>query len=88
MKLSKKEEILYELMRRWWYAVPEWREPHPTSYYEKVLREKGYVLLAGDVYRRAPQQVDGLLKIREVENFPGVFRRDGVLRCLLSWCWT
>ena len=37
---------------------------------------------------RAPQQVDGLLKIREVENFPGVFRRDGVLRCLFSWCWT
>lgn len=64
MKLTKKEEILYELMRRWWYALPNWLETHSKDYYEKLLKEKGYILLSGDVYRRAPQEVNGLLKVK------------------------
>ena len=48
---SKKEKLLHEFIRRWWYALPEWP---PAAYdYKLKLKENKLRLLDISTFRKA-----------------------------------
>jgi len=68
---STKNELVREILKRWWYGLPPW--PNPAEDYPVRLRERGYRIVARDDFINEPEEADGLRKVSPVDSFPGVF---------------
>jgi hypothetical protein len=69
-----KEQLIAELLCRWWYVLPDW--PPKDFDYATELKKRGLRLVTLDEWEDAhdldPQS--GLLKCYALNQFPGVFR--------------
>lgn len=76
-KSDPKDEVVYELAKRWWYAIPEeWPPKHFD--YAGQLEKEGYRLVTYENFRKEPEVVNGLTKVHEMEGYTGVFKSTHV----------
>ena len=71
---NNKEQLVAELLCRWWYVLPEW--PPRNHDYASELNRRGLVLVDLDEWEET-QDVDvktNKLKCYALSQFPGVFR--------------
>ena len=74
--MSVKDRLVQEIAVRWWYALPEWP---PADYdYEEELKKKGYRLIKGGLFKFADEVENGLVKVAELDGYPGVYRAKHV----------
>jgi hypothetical protein len=69
---TAKEELISELLCRWWYVLPEW--PSKDFNFNTELRRRGLRLVDLDDWEDAKDVVDGFGKCYGLSQFPGVFR--------------
>lgn len=66
-----KHELVYEILKRWWYALPDW--PEQNVDYKEQLDEKK-LRLVKENFNFEPEQDDkGFAKVKELEGYTGVF---------------
>lgn len=70
---TPKQQVVADLLCRWWYALPPW-PPTDPAYYEKTLAERGYRRVALVEWEWVLDEVDGRKKCYELSQFPGLFR--------------
>jgi len=82
-KISKKtrtakEQIVVDLLCRWWYAMPEW-PPTDPAFYEAKLKENKLRRVSIQEWEWVPDVDDhGNAKVYELTQFRGIFRKaDG-----------
>jgi hypothetical protein len=94
---SAKEELVAELLCRWWYALPDW-PPKDYDYQQKLrgmhLRFTHFSLfnlprrsrsVPTSEFEDAPDVLDGRRKCYQLSQFPGVFRdNDSRFRSFFS----
>lgn len=69
-----KFQLIREILKRWWYGLPQW--PNPETTYTTALKEKGLRLVSKENWQIAPLVENGEEKVLEVPGFPGVFRNS------------
>ena len=71
---SNKEQLVAELLCRWWYAMPEW--PPKNHDYLSELNRRGLALVDLDDWEETPDldAKTNKLKCYSLSQFPGVFR--------------
>jgi len=71
--VKSKDVLVYEVLKRWWYCVPDWP---PVGYnYSNDLAEKQLRKVDQRYWRIEPEiDATGFRKVYEVPSFPGVFR--------------
>ena len=67
-----KEHLIDELSVRWWYAMPKW--PPENFDYTQRLRERGLRKVEIKQWKMEQDDIEGLRKVFELDNFPGVFK--------------
>jgi len=75
---SPKEQVVVDLLCRWWYALPEWPPPDP-AYYEDELAKRSLRRVSIQEWEWVPDVDDkGRSKVYELSQFRGIFRKgDG-----------
>ena len=66
-----KFELIRAILERWWYGMPVW--PPKMDYTEK-LKEKKLRLVSLENWNFAPEVENGLIKVKEVQNYEGIFQ--------------
>ena len=66
-----KFELIRAILERWWYGMADW--PPKTNYNEK-LKEKKLRLISLEDWNLAPEVENGLIKVKKVENYKGIFQ--------------
>lgn len=71
--VKSKDVLIYEVLKRWWYCVPEWP---PAGYnYSQDLADKQLRKVDQRYWRIEPEiDATGCRKVYEVPSYPGVFR--------------
>jgi len=72
INFKSKEEIIDEILCRWWYGLPEYP---PLNYdYEPKLKENKLRKVNADAWLIEKDETpEGLRKCKEVTSYPGVF---------------
>lgn len=68
---STKNELVREILKRWWYGLPPW--PNPADDFPALLKARGFRVVARDDFMNEPEEVGGLKKASPVEAFAGVY---------------
>ncbi|EER11648.1 uncharacterized apicomplexan-specific serine rich low complexity protein, putative [Perkinsus marinus ATCC 50983] len=70
---SEKEQLVSEVLCRWWYAMPPWP---PLDYdYEKELNRRGFrIVTLQDWEEEADLDKEGRAKVYALSQFPGIYR--------------
>ena len=66
-----KFELIREILKRWWYGMPEW--PNPNHDYTPDLKARNLRLVDEEKWVDSPIVENGLEKVKAVLGFPGVF---------------
>ena len=69
---TTKSELVREVLKRWWYGLPEWPTSDPEFYRERLLARSLRVVDA-DRFLNEPEVIDGRSKVHPVESFRGVY---------------
>jgi hypothetical protein len=69
---SKKDQLVADLLTRWWYVLPEW--PPANFPWEDKLKEKKLRRVAVESFEFEPLEVSGRVKCYELSTFKGVYR--------------
>jgi len=73
---SPKEQVVVDLLCRWWYAMPDW-PPADPAYYETELGKKSLRRVSIQEWEWVPDTDDkGRHKVYELSQFKGVFRKS------------
>jgi len=71
--LKQKEEIVQEILKRWWYVIPEW--PPANFNYADLLVNAGLRKVDLEIWKLEPNVDEaGKKKVFELEWFKGVFK--------------
>lgn len=74
---TPKEQVVVDLLCRWWYALPEW-PPTEEAFYEPLLLKQSLRRVSIQEWEWVEDVEKGLAKVYELSQFPGVFRKgDG-----------
>lgn len=76
---NPKEQVVVDLLCRWWYAFPEGWPPEDPAYYEPKLKEVNCRRVSVQEWEWVADVDDkGLAKVYELSQFKGIFRKgDG-----------
>lgn len=69
---TKRADVISKILSRWWYVFPMW--PNPETDYSKVLEKRGCRIVQIKDWNTEPEEENGLKKVYELGQFPGVFR--------------
>ena len=72
LNFANKDHLVEELSVRWNYALPRW--PPDNYCYDAALRAHGLRKVDAKGWKLEPEEVDGLVKVYELETFPGYFK--------------
>jgi len=73
---TPKEQIVAELLCRWWYALPEW-PPVDKEYYDAELKKRSLRRVTIEEWEWVPDDDgNGFRKCYELSQFRGVFRNS------------
>uniref|UniRef100_A0A6T1L4E7 Uncharacterized protein n=1 Tax=Alexandrium monilatum TaxID=311494 RepID=A0A6T1L4E7_9DINO len=71
---SVKEQVVADLLCRWWYALPAW-PPTDPAYYEEELAKRSLRKVQVAEWEWVPEEDGkGRKKVYELSQFPGLFR--------------
>jgi len=72
-KSGTKDELVYNVLKRWWYCMPEWP---PANFDYSAELEKRKLRKIDFKYWRIERDVDerGYKKVYEIPSYPGVFK--------------
>jgi hypothetical protein len=72
---ANKDHVVYEFAVRWWYALPEPWPPADYDYSAKLVEQGLRKVEGGQRFKQEPEvDQDGLKKVYEIDNYPGVFK--------------
>ena len=69
---TPKEELISELLCRWWYVLPDW--PPADFDFNAELKRRGLRVVELDDWEDAKEEVGGFGKCYGLSQFPGVYR--------------
>jgi|EP00927_Polykrikos_kofoidii_P050243 hypothetical protein len=69
-----KQQVVADLLCRWWYALPDWPPPADCPEYKEELRKRGYREVRLQEWEWVPEEVDGLKKVYQLSAFAGCYR--------------
>ena len=74
---AQKKEVIVDILRRWWYCMPDWP---PINYdYTDVLKSKNLRLVELNNWKlEAAVDREGREKVFELAGFKGVFKNAKV----------
>jgi len=76
---APKEQLVAELLCRWWYALPEW-PPSDPAYYKSELAKRNLRQVSVQEWEWVPDEKDGKQKVYPLSQFKGLYRKvDGTL---------
>lgn len=77
---SPKEQVVVDLLCRWWYAMPAW-PPDDKAYYEAELNKRSLRQVSIQEWEWVPEVDEkGRAKVYELSQFKGMFRKaDGAM---------
>lgn len=74
---KSKYELVYEILKRWWYCMPDW--PDKNYDYKPLLEEKKLRLVSKENFRLENEtDAQGRAKVHEVDGYPGIFQDSKV----------
>uniref|UniRef100_A0A7S1RPG0 Uncharacterized protein n=1 Tax=Alexandrium catenella TaxID=2925 RepID=A0A7S1RPG0_ALECA len=69
-----KEQVVADLLCRWWYVMPEW-PPRDEAYYQAELEKRSLRKVSVQEWEWVPEEdKQGRKKVYELSAFPGLFR--------------
>jgi len=87
-----KDELIYNVLKRWWYCLPEW-PPANFDYTAELLKRNlrkvdfKYFRIEKDIddkglmiFVRSSKTTLGLKKVYEIPSYPGVFKNAQVIK--------
>ena len=69
---TTKNELVKEILKRWWYGMPEWPTTDP-EYYTRKLKANNLRVVDHDRFLNDPEVVDGCRKVHPIESFRGIY---------------
>ncbi|CAD7948644.1 unnamed protein product [Amoebophrya sp. A25] len=77
--IEKRQSLISDILSRWWYVFPQW--PAPDHDYSQALAKKGYrEVPVTDWTKEKEIDEDGLHKVYQLKQFPGIFRDANQIR--------
>ena len=68
-----KQHIIYDILKRWWYALPQW--PPVNFDYAPLLKENNLRLVDFALWKLEPNfDKDGMKKAYMMQGFEGIFK--------------
>lgn len=71
-----KQQVVAELLSRWWYALPDWPPPIESDYYKEKFKEKKLRQVKLEEWEWVPEEENGLRKVYMLSQFRGLFRNS------------
>eukprot|EP00331_Platyophrya_macrostoma_P031970 CAMPEP_0176439036 /NCGR_PEP_ID=MMETSP0127-20121128/19682_1 /TAXON_ID=938130 /ORGANISM="Platyophrya macrostoma, Strain WH" /LENGTH=266 /DNA_ID=CAMNT_0017823185 /DNA_START=15 /DNA_END=815 /DNA_ORIENTATION=+ len=72
--LKTKNSLVYDVLKRWWYVMPDWP---PKDYdYGPALLRKGLRKVETKYWKVEPEEKDGKRKVFEISSYPGLFKNS------------
>lgn len=70
-----RQQMISDILSRWWFVFPQW--PPIGFDYERELKEMGYrEVVIADWHKEKEKDGEGLSKVWQLSNFPGMFRNS------------
>ena len=73
-----KNELVKEILKRWWYGLPTWPNPDPQYYNEMLIKNK-LREVEYDKFINEPEEINNFKKVYRVESFIGVYLDSKVM---------
>eukprot|EP00742_Colponemidia_sp_Colp-10_P005378 GILJ01005746.1.p1 GENE.GILJ01005746.1~~GILJ01005746.1.p1 ORF type:complete len:283 (-),score=48.82 GILJ01005746.1:226-1005(-) len=71
---NNKESVVTEVLKRWWYCMPDW-PPEDPVFWQKRLRERNLRQVQAEDWEDEPDiDEENLQKVVEVKGYRGIFR--------------
>ena len=78
MVVKTRDDLIYDVLKRWWYVLPEW--PPKDTNYQQLLEEKN-LREVKKIRWKIEDEIDknNKRKVYQIPGYPGLFKNSNVI---------